>query len=225
MGIKIGINGFGRIGRLVFRAGLNREDIEFVGINDLITADYMAYMLKYDTIHGPFKGTVDHTQDSLIVNGKAIRVFSEKDPSLIPWSSVGADYIVESTGFFTTTEKAEAHLKGGAKKVVISAPSADAPMFVMGVNAEKYDASMNIVSNASCTTNCLAPLAKVINDRFGIKDGLMTTVHSTTSFKKPSTVLPQRTGAAAGRQPKLSFPRPPEPQRPWARSSPLSTAS
>ena len=184
MAIKIGINGFGRIGRLVFRAGLNREDIEFVGINDLISSDYMAYMLKYDTIHGRFNGTVDYTQDSLIVNGKTVQVFSEKDPSIIPWDSIGADYIVESTGFFTTTEKASGHLKSGAKKVVISAPSADAPMFVMGVNQEKYETSMNIVSNASCTTNCLAPLAKVINDQFGIKDGLMTTVPSITTSQK-----------------------------------------
>ncbi|NLO48118.1 MAG: type I glyceraldehyde-3-phosphate dehydrogenase [Clostridiales bacterium] len=212
MAIKIGINGFGRIGRLVFRAGLNREDIEFVGINDLISSDYMAYMLKYDTIHGRFNGTVDYTQDSLIVNGKTVQVFSEKDPSIIPWDSVGADYIVESTGFFTTTEKASGHLKSGAKKVVISAPSADAPMFVMGVNQEKYETSMNIVSNASCTTNCLAPLAKVINDQFGIKDGLMTTVHSITSSQKtvdsPSSkdwrggraasgnIIPSSTGAA-----------------------------
>jgi glyceraldehyde 3-phosphate dehydrogenase len=212
MAIKIGINGFGRIGRLVFRAGLSRDDIEFVGINDLIAPDYMAYMLKYDTIHGQFKGTVDYTQDSLIVNGKAVKVFSEKDPSLIPWASVGADYIVESTGLFTTTEKAANHLKGGAKKVVISAPSADAPMFVMGVNQDKYDPSINIVSNASCTTNCLAPLAKVINDQFGIKDGLMTTVHATTSSQKtvdsPSSkdwrggraaagnIIPSSTGAA-----------------------------
>ena len=156
MAIKIGINGFGRIGRLVFRAGIDRSDVEFVGINDLITADYMAYMLKYDTVHGRFKGTVEADGDSLIVNGKRIKVFSQKDPSLIPWSSVQADYVVESTGLFTTMEKAQSHLKGGAKKVIISAPSSDAPMFVMGVNNDKYDTSMNIVSNASCTTNCLA---------------------------------------------------------------------
>lgn len=212
MGIKIGINGFGRIGRLVFRAGLNREDIEFVGINDLITADYMAYMLKYDTVHGRFNGTVESTEDSLIVNGKKIKVFSEKDPSLIPWGSVGADYVIESTGLFTTLDKAQSHLKGGAKKVVISAPSSDAPMFVMGVNNDKYDTSMNIVSNASCTTNCLAPLAKVIHDNFGITDGLMTTVHATTATQKtvdgPSVkdwrggraaagnIIPSSTGAA-----------------------------
>lgn len=212
MGIKIGINGFGRIGRLVFRAGLDRDDIEFVGVNDLISAEYMAYMLKYDTVHGRFNGTVDSTEDSLIVNGKKIKVFSEKDPSLIPWASVGADYVVESTGLFTTTEKAQAHLKGGAKKVVISAPSSDAPMFVMGVNSDKYESSMDIVSNASCTTNCLAPLAKVIHDNFGITDGLMTTVHATTNTQKtvdaPSVkdwrggraaagnIIPSSTGAA-----------------------------
>ena len=212
MGIKIGINGFGRIGRLVFRHGINREDIEFVGINDLISSDYMAYMLKYDTIHGRFDGTVDSTPDSLIVNGKEINVFSQKDPAQIPWGDVGADYVVESTGFFTTVEKASAHLVGGAKKVVISAPSSDAPMFVMGVNQEKYASSMNVVSNASCTTNCLAPLAKIINDNFGIADGLMTTVHSTTATQKtvdgPSVkdwrggraasgnIIPSSTGAA-----------------------------
>lgn len=201
MGIKIGINGFGRIGRLVFRAGIDRSDIEFVGINDLISADYMAYMLKYDTVHGTFKGTVEATEDSLIVNGKKIRVFSEKDPSLIPWTSVGADYVVESTGLFTTMEKAQSHLKGGAKKVIISAPSADAPMFVMGVNNDKYDTSMNIVSNASCTTNCLAPLAKVIHDNFGIVEGLMTTVHATTATQKTvdgPSVKDWRGGRAAG---------------------------
>ena len=212
MAIKIGINGFGRIGRLVFRAGIDRSDIEFVGINDLITADYMAYMLKYDTVHGRFKGTVEADGDSLIVNGKRIKVFSQKDPSLIPWSSVQADYVVESTGLFTTMEKAQSHLKGGAKKVIISAPSSDAPMFVMGVNNDKYDTSMNIVSNASCTTNCLAPLAKVIHDNFGITEGLMTTVHAITATQKtvdgPSVkdwrggraasgnIIPSSTGAA-----------------------------
>lgn len=212
MAIKIGINGFGRIGRLVFRAGIDRSDVEFVGINDLITADYMAYMLKYDTVHGRFKGTVEADGDSLIVNGKRIKVFSQKDPSLIPWSSVQADYVVESTGLFTTMEKAQSHLKGGAKKVIISAPSSDAPMFVMGVNNDKYDTSMNIVSNASCTTNCLAPLAKVIHDNFGITEGLMTTVHAITATQKtvdgPSVkdwrggraasgnIIPSSTGAA-----------------------------
>jgi len=210
--IKVGINGFGRIGRLVFRAGLNSEDIEFVGINDMITPDYMEYMLKYDTIHGKFDGEVGHTDNSIIVNGKSIPVFSEKDPSKLPWGEVGADFVVESTGLFTTVEKASAHLAAGAKKVVISAPSADAPMFVMGVNNKAYKPEMNVVSNASCTTNCLAPLAKVINDNFGIESGLMTTVHATTATQRtvdgPSVkdwrggraaagnIIPSSTGAA-----------------------------
>ena len=184
MVIKIGINGFGRIGRLAFRAGFERGGVEFVGINDLLQPDYMAYMLKYDTIHGRFPGEISHTDDSIVVNGKKIRVFSEKDPSALPWGDVGADYVIESTGLFTTTDKAALHLKGGAKKVVISAPSSDAPMFVMGVNHKAYDKSMNVVSNASCTTNCLAPLAKVVNDQFGIESGLMTTVHATTATQK-----------------------------------------
>jgi glyceraldehyde 3-phosphate dehydrogenase len=213
MSVKIGINGFGRIGRLVFRAGLSNPDIEFVGINDpFMTPDYMAYMLRYDTIHGQYKGDISYTDSSIIVNGKEIKFFACKDPAEIPWSSVGAEYVVESTGVFTTMEKAAAHFKGGAKKVVISAPSKDAPMFVMGVNNKTYDASMNIVSNASCTTNCLAPLAKVIHDKFGISDGLMTTVHSTTATQKtvdgPSNkdwrggraasgnIIPSSTGAA-----------------------------
>jgi glyceraldehyde 3-phosphate dehydrogenase len=182
--VKIGINGFGRIGRLAFRAGLEKGGVEFVGINDLLQADYMAYMLKYDSIHGKFPGEISHTDDSIVVNGKKIRVFSEKDPSALPWGEVGADYVVESTGLFTTTEKASLHLKGGAKKVIISAPSSDAPMFVMGVNNKTYDKSMGVVSNASCTTNCLAPLAKVVNDNFGIESGLMTTVHATTATQK-----------------------------------------
>ena len=182
--IKIGINGFGRIGRLAFRAGLERDDVEFVGINDLLTPDYMAYMLKYDTIHGRFPGEISYTEDSILVDGRKIRVFSERDPAALPWGRVGAEYIIESTGLFTDTEKASQHLKGGAKKVVISAPSSDAPMFVMGVNNTTYDKSMNVVSNASCTTNCLAPLAKVVNDRFGIESGLMTTVHATTATQK-----------------------------------------
>lgn len=210
--IKVGINGFGRIGRLVFRAGLNNEDIEFVGINDMITPDYMEYMLKYDTIHGKFDGEVGHTDTSIIVNGKSIPVFSEKDPSKLPWGEVGADFVVESTGLFTTVEKASAHLAAGAKKVVISAPSSDAPMFVMGVNNKSYKPEMNVVSNASCTTNCLAPLAKVINDNFGIESGLMTTVHATTATQRtvdgPSVkdwrggraaagnIIPSSTGAA-----------------------------
>lgn len=212
MSIKVGINGFGRIGRLVFRAGLGRDDIEFVGINDLITPEYMAYMLKYDTVHGRFEGTVESTDDTLIVNGKAVKVFSERDPGNLPWGQVGADYVVESTGLFTTTEKASAHLKAGAKKVIISAPSSDAPMFVMGVNNDKYDTSMNVISNASCTTNCLAPIAKVLHDKFGITDGLMTTVHSTTATQKTvdgvsmkdwrggraaaGNIIPSSTGAA-----------------------------
>lgn len=213
MSIKVGINGFGRIGRLVFRAAVENNDLDFVGINDPgMTPDYMAYMLKYDTMHGRFNGTVDYTDDSIVVNGKAIKVFACMKPEEIPWKEVGAEYVVESTGLFTTTEKASAHLKAGAKKVIISAPSSDAPMFVMGVNNDKYDTSMDVVSNASCTTNCLAPIAKVLNDEFGVKDGLMTTVHSTTATQKtvdgPSkkdwrggraasgNIIPSSTGAA-----------------------------
>ena len=212
MSIKIGINGFGRIGRLVFRASLDHDNVEVVGINDLIAPDYMAYMLKYDTMHGKFEGTVESTENSLIVNGKEIKVFSERDPANLPWGEIGAEYVVESTGLFTKTEKASAHLKGGAKKVVISAPSSDAPMFVMGVNNDTYEPSMNVVSNASCTTNCLAPVAKVLNDKFGIKEGLMTTVHSTTATQKTvdgvsvkdwrggraaaGNIIPSSTGAA-----------------------------
>ena len=211
--IKVGINGFGRIGRLVFRAGLANSEIEFVGINDpFMTPDYMAYMLRYDTMHGKFEGDISYTDDSIIVDGKEVKFFACKDPAEIPWASVGAEYVVESTGVFTTMEKASAHLKAGAKKVVISAPSADAPMFVMGVNQDKYTKDMDIVSNASCTTNCLAPIAKVLHDNFGIKDGLMTTVHSTTATQKtvdgPSkkdwrggraasgNIIPSSTGAA-----------------------------
>jgi glyceraldehyde 3-phosphate dehydrogenase len=212
MSVKIGINGFGRIGRLAFRAAINRKDVEFVGINDLISPDYMAYMLKYDSIHGVFDGTVSYTDHSIIVNGKEIAVFAEKDPANLPWGKYGAEYVIESTGLFTTIDKAAAHLKGGAKKVIISAPSGDAPMFVMGVNQDKYTKDMNVVSNASCTTNCLAPIAKVLNDNFGITDGLMTTVHSTTATQKtvdgPSAkdwrggraasgnIIPSSTGAA-----------------------------
>ena len=185
MSIKVGINGFGRIGRLVFRAAVNNPNIEIVGINDLITPDYMAYMLKYDTIHGRFNGTVDYTENSLIVNGKSIRVTAEKDPANLRWSEVGAEYVVESTGLFLTKEKAAGHIKAGAKHVVMSAPSKDdTPMFVMGVNHETYTSDMQFVSNASCTTNCLAPVAKVLNDNFGITDGLMTTVHSITATQK-----------------------------------------
>lgn len=213
MAIKIGINGFGRIGRLVLRAAVNNDAVEITGINDpFIDLDYMAYMLKYDTVHGHFEGTIEVKDGNLVVNGKAIKVFAEKDPADINWASCGAEYIVESTGVFTTTDKANAHFKGGAKKVIISAPSKDAPMFVMGVNQEKYTKDMNIVSNASCTTNCLAPLAKVINDNFGLVEGLMTTVHATTATQKtvdgPSkkdwrggraaayNIIPSSTGAA-----------------------------
>ena len=214
MSIKVGINGFGRIGRLVFRAGINRPDIEFVGINDpFMTPDYMAYMLRYDTMHGRFDGTIEYTDDAIIVNGKKVRFFACMDPKDIPWGEVGAEYVVESTGVFLTKEKAQAHIDAGAKKVVMSAPSKDdTPMFVMGVNHETYDSSMNFVSNASCTTNCLAPIAKVLHDNWGITDGLMTTVHSTTATQKtvdgPSkkdwrggraasgNIIPSSTGAA-----------------------------
>ncbi|WP_302550180.1 type I glyceraldehyde-3-phosphate dehydrogenase [uncultured Anaerotruncus sp.] len=213
MAIKVGINGFGRIGRLVFRAGLDNPNIEFVGVNDpFMTPDYCAYMLRYDTIHGQYTGEVSYTDDAIIVNGKTVKFYAEREPANIPWGACGAEYVVESTGVFTTMDKAEAHLKAGAKKVIISAPSKDAPMFVMGVNHETYQPSMDIVSNASCTTNCLAPLAKVINDEFGIVDGLMTTVHSTTGTQKtvdgPSkkdwrggraasgNIIPSSTGAA-----------------------------
>ena len=185
MAIKVGINGFGRIGRLVFRAAVNNPEIEIVGINDLITPDYMAYMLKYDTIHGRFEGTVDYTENSLIVNGKSIRVTAEKDPANLKWNEVGAEYVVESTGLFLTKEKAAGHIAAGAKHVVMSAPSKDdTPMFVMGVNNESYTSDMQFVSNASCTTNCLAPIAKVLHDNFGITYGLMTTVHSITATQK-----------------------------------------
>lgn len=210
---KIGINGFGRIGRLVFRACMERDNVQVLGINDpFIDVEYMKYMLTYDTVHGKFNGTVEVGEDYLVVNGKKIKVFANMNPEEIDWKSCGAEYIVESTGVFTTVDKAKAHFKGGAKKVIISAPSADAPMFVMGVNNHKYTKEMDIVSNASCTTNCLAPLAKVINDNFGIEEGLMTTVHSTTATQKtvdgPSkkdwrggrgaafNIIPSSTGAA-----------------------------
>ena len=211
--IKVGINGFGRIGRLVFRAACTHADtIEVVGINDLIPVDYMAYMLKYDSVHGRFDGTVEVKGDKLVVNGHEIRVTAEKDPANLKWNEVGAEYIVESTGLFLTREKSEAHLKAGAKYVVMSAPSKDdTPMFVCGVNADTY-AGQDIVSNASCTTNCLAPLAKVINDKFGIIEGLMTTVHAGTAtqnvvdaFSKKNwrlsrscfeNIIPSTTGAA-----------------------------
>ncbi|MBU45241.1 MAG: type I glyceraldehyde-3-phosphate dehydrogenase [Spirochaetaceae bacterium] len=209
--IKVGINGFGRIGRMVFRAAYERGGFEIEGINDLLEPEYMAYMLKYDSTHGPFKGSVDVDGDNLVVDGKKIRVFSEKDPAALPWKDVGAEYIVESTGLFTKQEAAEAHLKGGAKKVVISAPSSDAPMFVMGVNHKDYK-GQTVVSNASCTTNCLAPVAKVLHDKWGIAEGLMTTVHAVTATQKtvdgPSkkdwrggrgayqNIIPSSTGAA-----------------------------
>ena len=191
--IKVGINGFGRIGRLVFRAAMTRNDIEIVGINDLIDVDYMVYMLKYDTMHGRFNGTAEAKDGKLVVNGQAIRVTAEKDPANLKWDDVGAEFVVESTGLFLTKENAEAHIKAGAKRVVMSAPSKDdTPMFVMGVNNKKY-AGETIVSNASCTTNCLAPLTKVINDKFGVIEGLMPTVHSTTAA---GNIIPSSTGAA-----------------------------
>ena len=210
--IKVGINGFGRIGRLVFRAALTKNDIEIVGINDLVPVDYMAYMLKYDTMHGQFNGTIEVKDGKLVVNGHAIRVTAEKDPANLKWDEVGAEYVVESTGLFLTKELAEKHIQAGAKRVVMSAPSKDdTPMFVMGVNNNEYK-GQTIVSNASCTTNCLAPIAKVLNDKFGMVDGLMTTVHSTTATQKtvdgPSmkdwrggraaagNIIPSSTGAA-----------------------------
>ncbi len=213
MAVKVGINGFGRIGKLVFQAALEKEDIDVVAVNDpFITADYMVYMTKYDTVHGRFNGDIKADGNKLIVNGKTINVYNEMDPHNIPWGQEGVDFVLECSGVFTTLEKAQAHIDAGAKKVIISAPSKDAPMFVMGVNNDKYDPSMTIVSNASCTTNCLAPLAKVINDNFGIKDGLMTTVHSTTATQKTvdgaskkdwrggraaaANIIPSSTGAA-----------------------------
>ena len=213
MSIKIGINGFGRIGNLSFQAALNKEGVEVVAINDpFIAADYMAYMIKYDTVHGKFEGEVSSEEGKLIVDGKEIKVYNEMDPKNIPWGADGVDYVLECSGVFTTIEKANAHIEAGAKKVIISAPSKDAPMFVMGVNQEKYTPDMNIISNASCTTNCLAPLAKIINDNFGIKDGLMTTVHSITATQKTvdgaskkdwrggraasANIIPSTTGAA-----------------------------
>ncbi len=211
--IKIGINGFGRIGRLVFRAAQNFKDVEVVAINDLIDVDYMAYMLKYDSTHGRFNGTVEVKDGKLIVNGKSIRVTAVKNPAELKWDEIGAEYVVESTGLFLDKEKAKGHLEAGAKKVIMSAPSKDdTPMFVMGVNHKKYSKEMNFVSNASCTTNCLAPIAKVLNDKFGIIEGLMTTVHATTATQKtvdgPSmkdwrggrgaaqNIIPSSTGAA-----------------------------
>ena len=213
MSIKVGINGFGRIGRMVFRASLNHPEIEIVGINDLCPADYLAYMLKYDTMHGKCEAEVSYTENAIVVNGKEIPIFAERDPKNIPWGKLEAEYVVESTGLFLTQEKAQAHIDAGAKKVVMSAPSKDStPMFVCGVNLDAYTPDMKFVSNASCTTNCLAPIAKVLNDNFGITDGLMTTVHSTTATQKtvdgPSmkdwrggraatgNIIPSSTGAA-----------------------------
>jgi len=213
--MKVGINGFGRIGRFVFRAAMKRNDIEIVGINDLCSVDYLAYMLKYDTMHGQYEGTIDYDLEKnlLIVDGKAIRVTACKDPNELKWDEVGAEYVVESTGLFLTKEKAQAHINAGAKYVVMSAPSKDdTPMFVVGVNEKSYVKGTQFVSNASCTTNCLAPIAKVLNDNWGITDGLMTTVHSTTATQKtvdgPSAkdwrggraasgnIIPSSTGAA-----------------------------
>ena len=213
MSIKVGINGFGRIGKLALQAALEKGDVDIIAINDpFIAADYMAYMVKYDTMHGRFNGDIKGEENTLTINGKDIKVYNEMDPHNVPWGEMGVDYVLECSGAFTTMEKAGAHLEAGAKKVVISAPSKDAPMFVMGVNNETYDTSMNIVSNASCTTNCLAPLAKVINDNFGIKDGLMSTVHATTATQKTvdgaskkdwiggrsaaGNIIPSSTGAA-----------------------------
>ena len=185
MAIKVGINGFGRIGRMAFRASVNFPDIEIVGINDLCEPEYLAYMLKYDTMHGRFPGEVGYTETGLLVDGKEIPVFAEREPANIPWAKVGAEYVLESTGLFLTKEKAKGHLTAGAKHVVMSAPSKDdTPMFVMGVNQDQYTSDMQFVSGASCTTNCLAPLAKVIQDKFGIIEGLMTTVHSVTATQK-----------------------------------------
>ena len=213
MSVKIGINGFGRIGNLAFQAAVEKGEVDIVAVNDpFIDAEYMAYMIKYDTIHGKFKGEVGFENGHLVVNGKVIHVYNEMDPANVPWGKEGAEIVLECSGVFTTTDKASAHLTGGAKKVIISAPSADAPMFVMGVNNDKYTPDMNVISNASCTTNCLAPLAKVIHDNFGITDGLMTTVHSTTATQKTvdgaskkdwrggraasGNIIPSSTGAA-----------------------------
>ena len=212
MAIKVGINGFGRIGRNVFRAASTRDDIEIVGINDLLDVDYLAYMLKYDSVHGRFDGEVSVADGKLIVNGKAINISAERDPANLPWGAIGAEVVVESTGFFLTDETARKHITAGAKKVVLSAPSKDdTPMFVVGVNTDSY-AGQDIVSNASCTTNCLSPIAKVLNDKYGIKRGLMTTVHAATATQKtvdgPSmkdwrggrgileNIIPSSTGAA-----------------------------
>ena len=181
MAIRIGINGFGRIGRLVFRAAINQDDVTIVGINDLLDVNHLAYLLKYDSVHGNFEGSIKVEQNDLVVDGKKIKISAERDPLAIGWGSLNTDVVAECTGIFTTLEKAKLHIDGGAKKVVVSAPSADAPMFVMGVNHNEAKDDQLIVSNASCTTNCLAPISKVLNDNFGIKEGLMTTVHATTA--------------------------------------------
>ena len=181
MSIKIGINGFGRIGRMVFRSAMKQEDVTIVGVNDLLAVDHLAYLLKYDSVHGKYDGTVEVDGGDLIVDGQRIKISAERNPADIGWGDLGIDVVAECTGIFTTLEKAQAHIDGGAKKVVISAPSADAPMYVMGVNHAEATADQTIVSNASCTTNCLAPVAKVLNDHFGIEEGLMTTVHATTA--------------------------------------------
>ncbi len=210
--LKIGINGFGRIGRIAFRIASKRENVEIVAINDLLDVNHLAYLLEYDSVHGKYDGTIEVKDGSLLVNGKAIRVTAERNPEDLKWDAVGVDVVMDCTGIFTTLDKAGAHLKAGAKKVVISAPSADAPMFVMGVNHTDAKATDTVVSNASCTTNCLAPLAKVINDNFGIEEGLMTTVHAATATQAvvdaPSkkdfrggrsalnNIIPSSTGAA-----------------------------
>ena len=181
MSLRIGINGFGRIGRLVFRAAMQRSDVTIVGINDLLNVEHLAYLLKYDSVHGKYQGSVEIKDNNLIVNDKVIKVCAERNPEDIPWKQLKTDVVAECTGIFTTLDLAQKHIKGGAKKVVISAPSADAPMFVMGVNHQEINNSQLIVSNASCTTNCLAPIAKVLNDEYGIEEGLMTTVHATTA--------------------------------------------
>ena len=181
MSIRIGINGFGRIGRLVFRAAMKQNDVTVVGINDLLDVNHLAYLLKYDSVHGNYDGTIDVEGSNLVVDGKTINISAERDPKAIGWGKLNTDVVAECTGIFTTLEKAQSHIDGGAKKVVISAPSADAPMFVMGVNHDDVKTNQIIVSNASCTTNCLAPIAKVLNDNFGIEEGLMTTVHATTA--------------------------------------------
>ena len=213
MSIKVGINGFGRIGRMVVRRAIHHPEIEIVGINDLCPADYLAYMLKYDTMHGKFDGEVKAEDGAIVINGKRIPITAERDPHNLPWKELGAEYVIESTGLFLTKEKAQGHIDAGAKHVVMSAPSKDdTPMFVVGVNLDKYTSDMKFVSNASCTTNCLAPLAKVINDNFGIVEGLMTTVHSTTGTQKTvdgaskkdwrggraaaGNIIPSSTGAA-----------------------------